>query len=451
MDTSCPANFLLSYLDMYIFLYLPRTKTYNMKNKFYSMIIISVLIVLAGMTASFTGQPKSTQTAGNMVFTFKTVTDNGTYSPKHVMAVWIEDSNGFVRTQLRQAVARKQYLYTWIAQTGQNEVDATTGATLSSHQTRTITWDCTDLSGNEVPDGVYTVRVEYTDQHAQGPLYSINFTKGATYQHLTPANETYFINLDLEFTPSSVATADFSSNVQSVCTGEEVVFTDNSSLATSYEWDFGDGANPAIANTVGPHTVTYSTSGAKTVSLTVNGSVVQSFANYITVEAKPVAGFNHTIGNNLEVTFTSTATDALVWEWNFGDGNTSNLENPVHIYATEGNYEVQLTAINVDCEDDFSQTINVVNQGIESNGPTRGFSIFPNPGNGIFNIHMNENAIGQPIVNIYDYSGKIVHHQVVSNLISGSFTLNADKLAPGLYFMKIQSGDETTIEKVVVQ
>ena len=34
------------------------------------------------------------------------------------------------------------------------------------------------------------------------------------------------------------------------------------------------------------------------------------------------------------------------WEWDFGDGNTSTEQNPMHVYSEAGNYEVSLTTNN---------------------------------------------------------------------------------------------------------
>ncbi len=81
--------------------------------------------------------------------------------------------------------------------------------------------------------------------------------------------------------------ADFYANVTTVQVGQPVTFTSTSTGSpTTYSWNFGSGANPATANTVGPHTVTYSTAGYKTVSLTVgNGSSTdtETKTNYINV------------------------------------------------------------------------------------------------------------------------------------------------------------------------
>jgi hypothetical protein len=92
-------------------------------------------------------------------------------------------------------------LYKWIASSGNNSVDATTGATLSSHQTHTITWDCNDLSGNEVPDGEYHIFVEYTDKHAQGPWTMVTFIKGPDEQHITLEDQPYLKDMQLDFIP----------------------------------------------------------------------------------------------------------------------------------------------------------------------------------------------------------------------------------------------------------
>lgn len=47
------------------------------------------------------------------------------------------------------------------------------------------------------------------------------------------------------------------------------------------------------------------------------------------------------------------------WYWDFGDGNTSNEENPKHLYRTEGEYLVKLTVKNPYGETNHSQKLDV--------------------------------------------------------------------------------------------
>ena len=165
--------------------------------------IIALTIFISAFQLSLIQETKA-QTSGQVSFTFKTVTQNGTYAPKHVLAVWIEDNNGFVKTRLVRANQRKQYLYTWKTSSNSNEVDAITGSTLTAHQTMNIAWDCTDLNGHVVPDGEYVLWVEFTEKHGQGPLTSITFTKGTEAVHLTPPNEANYIDMIFDYTPDGV-------------------------------------------------------------------------------------------------------------------------------------------------------------------------------------------------------------------------------------------------------
>ena len=166
-------------------------------------ILVPALFGILVLT-SFTTNKRTTNTEGNLSFTFKTVTANDHYAPRHVLAVWIEDVNGFVKSRLVKANSRKQHLVTWNSQSSGNEVDAVTGATINSHQSHIIEWDCTDLNGNVVPDGTYTIWMEFTEKHAQGPLHSIEFEKGTSQQILAPTATDHFINMELNYTPNNV-------------------------------------------------------------------------------------------------------------------------------------------------------------------------------------------------------------------------------------------------------
>ncbi len=168
------------------------------------------------------------QTTGQMDFSVTTVDNGAGFTPKHVLAIWIEDESGnFVKTLELMANKRIQYLYTWNTSSGGNTTDAVTGATLADHRTEETSWDCTDTSGNISPDGNYNVIIEYTSEHAQGPLATFSFNKSGDVISLQPTNETYFTSISVDYTPDATNINDFARSMKHSLKIYPNPFTDN--------------------------------------------------------------------------------------------------------------------------------------------------------------------------------------------------------------------------------
>jgi len=60
-------------------------------------------------------------------------------------------------------------------------------------------------------------------------------------------------------------------------------------------------------------------------------------------EGPPIAGIFHSIADK-QVAFTALTKRVVTWNWDFGDGNTSTEQNPVHVYENGGYYTITLTA-----------------------------------------------------------------------------------------------------------
>ena len=147
-----------------------------------------------------------------------------------------------------------------------------------------------------------------------------------------------------------------------------VAFTDKSTGATSWSWNFGDGSTSAEKNP----THTYSEAGNYAVVLIVNNDKgSNSKAQNVIVQGEPiqekilpVADFNANTTSGsapLSVQFTDLSQNANGWNWNFGDGANSIEQNPTHTYFAAGNYNVNLTVNNENGSS--SKTLNVIVQG----------------------------------------------------------------------------------------
>lgn len=137
-----------------------------------------------------------------------------------------------------------------------------------------------------------------------------------------------------------------------------VNFAATSKNATSYAWDFGNKTFAYTPNAEGQ----YLTYGTYKVSLTsINKAGISTKTETIIVTGPPIPkaqfilSFDD-ISSSLQVKIQNSSTDAVRYEWNFGDGQTSTATNPLaHTYSAAGSYRIGLTVYNAD--DSKSSTV----------------------------------------------------------------------------------------------
>ena len=141
--------------------------------------------------------------------------------------------------------------------------------------------------------------------------------------------------------------ANFTSSVVSGCQGLSVSYVNQSSSnATSFLWTFPGGI-PNTSTEMNP-VVEYPDHGTFNVTLRANNPIGSNTIvknNYITVAPLPTTGFSHVL-QGATATFDNNSQFATSYSWNFGDGQTSSEENPVHTYSNNGTYNVELQTIN---------------------------------------------------------------------------------------------------------
>ena len=161
--------------------------------------------------------------------------------------------------------------------------------------------------------------------------------------------------------------ADFYALNTLFCAGGQLQFKDSSSgYVTAYSWSFGDGGVATDKNPI--HTYS-GVDSAYTVKLVVTDTVgcrdSATKVNYIQIKS-PKPAFDaidtSSICPPLETKFTLRAQDYESYYWDFGDGQTSLLQNPKHFYNGYGSYEAKLYVVgHGGCVDSASKTIDVFN------------------------------------------------------------------------------------------
>ena len=158
-----------------------------------------------------------------------------------------------------------------------------------------------------------------------------------------------FVGISPVFATGSEPILLFNASPMSGPTPLIVQFTDLSQgEPVSWSWDFGDGSTSVLQNP--EHT--YTDEGFFDVSLKISneyGQITGKKVNYIRVGIESTAGFSADprIGiPPLSVIFIDLSSESLTsWEWDFGDGSNSTLQNLVHEYTLPGIYDVSLMVV----------------------------------------------------------------------------------------------------------
>lgn len=167
------------------------------------------LLIAAVLAASGTAHARG---AVSITFT-SSQAPNSNYAPNNVLAVWIEGPGGtFVKTIDRQALARVQYLVAWRAKAGTNDQDAVTGATRVGYAAQTVKWNLQDKSGQVVPDGTYTIRMELAQSNASAAgsnnQGTFTFVKGPNPQTQNGLANGGFSQVSISYDPTAPACND---------------------------------------------------------------------------------------------------------------------------------------------------------------------------------------------------------------------------------------------------
>ncbi len=156
-------------------------------------------------------------------------------------------------------------------------------------------------------------------------------------------------------------TVDFVVNKQAARPNEPITFAAQTTGGTgnlSYYWEMGEGADLSYDVAAIQPTVSYTTSGNKTITLVVTdetGSVTKTKTNFVYISPSTLLPLQAKIGGcigraqvNGRIQFTDFSTGGYgapynSYLWDFGDGTTSTERNPDHAYTQLGQYTVTLT------------------------------------------------------------------------------------------------------------
>ncbi len=152
-------------------------------------------------------------------------------------------------------------------------------------------------------------------------------------------------------------------NCDFACT---VVLTNDSENAVRYVWDFGDG-DTSVQAVPPPHR--YDMLGSYDIRLIAYGMLNDSSTATLRIlvvdpNEPPIASFslsrNHCFADNCALSILNTSTNAVRYEWDFGDDSTgSTLTNPQHTYTIPDTYTITLRAFNA------SNQVQVTTRDIE--------------------------------------------------------------------------------------
>ena len=233
------------------------------------------------------------------------------------------------------------------------------------------------------------------------------------------------------------------------------LITDDGNQDVIWSWLMTGGAFPSTAYLDHTMTVYFKANNPQfSIATSMIDNMLDDCGDLCTLGA-PAALFDFEVDGNTVFffdfsEFSSEGWNIIGWDWNFGDGNTSSEQNPIHTYDTDGTYEVSLT-ITTDTGAESEPYIAEIQIGsldvLDTNNPSD-FGIvknYPNPFNPNTTIDYHLNEPGNIVINVYDINGKLVDELVNEYKSAGQYSINwtPSSISSGIYYINLIQGLKT--------
>jgi len=152
--------------------------------------------------------------------------------------------------------------------------------------------------------------------------------------------------------------------------------------------------------------------------------------------------------NDLLAQFSDLTNGTTYWKWKFGDGDSSELQNPSHLYKEYGTYGVCLTAGNARSIGTFCDTLLLsINPLLHMDKPVL---VYPNPSPGKLFVRFYRSCSTTDIL-VEDQSGKSVFNQhLFSSDLMAPSEIDLTGLSNGVYFVHVKCDDYNKVWKIVI-
>jgi PKD repeat protein len=237
--------------------------------------------------------------------------------------------------------------------------------------------------------------------------------------------------------PVSPPTADFIMSTTELCVSDSVQITNTTTGASTYIWS-GSGIVFNDPNAYEPF-VSFSASGLFAIELIANGpGGADTLVQNINVIVHPLTNASFTVSDDTLVlpsgflACTNTSSNAVNYNWSFGDGNTSTDSDPWNNYTSAGIYELSLIAGNGFCPTDTAlQTIVVTAMSGVDEASLLTFQLYPNPVTDYLTVSANELLVKLELINDF---GQIVYQS--DRLNTSIYTMHLSDLSNGHYILR---------------
>ncbi len=356
-------------------------------------------------------------------------------------------ANGLSNTAIAQPTANKSGTYTLTVSkiaNGCTSIDAVTvaidtikpQADAGPNLILTCTTTSVILGSNAISGNTYSWSP--TNGLSNSNIAQPSANKGGTYivtvtNTFNGCTSTDAVSISMDTTKPNVQVSS-----SPICAGQTATLT--ASGADSYNWPtLGGNGNPKTTPILNTNTI-YSVTGTKT-----SNGCTKTVSHTVVVNSLPTTP---TITRRNDTVFCNITGTQYKWYLNNVLMTTTSV---AFLKVTQnGSYKVEV--VNNSCTSLASAAINISLTGVKYNKLDIGFSIYPNPTNGLFEIKLTSIANRTYQLKLYSLSGQLISEEEMNVRVGeNSKNMNLVGIEKGIYFLSIIGDDGVATQSILVQ